>query len=209
MDVAQRPLVLASGSRYRARLLADAGLRATVDPPDVDERALDHLLVDDGPEGLALELARRKASSVAPRHAGAVVVAADQVGVLDTPAGPVQLTKQPTRRGAVAQLLSMSGTTHRLVNGVVALVAPDGPVAQGVDVQVVAMRAFGRSAAEAYVDAFRPYDTAGSYRLEDQDGMAPGEALVVSVRGEDPSGVVGLPLPLLRRLLAELEHAPD
>jgi septum formation protein len=199
-----RHLVLASGSRYRARLLADHGLAATVDPPEVDERSLDHLLATGGPDGLAVELARRKAAAVAPRHPGSVVLAADQVGVLDGPGGPVMLTKQPERDGAVAQLLAMSGTTHRLVNGVVVLDAASGDLVAGVDVQVVTMRPFARADAEAYVDRFEPWDTAGSYRLEDQELLAPGAGLVASVSGEHPSGVVGLPLPLVDRLLADL-----
>ena len=53
--------------------------------------------------------------------------------------------------------------------------------------------------------AVLPYDSAGSYRLEDQDEMAPEDRFVVDVRGEDPSGVLGLPLPLLARLLDELD----
>ena len=201
------PLVLASGSRYRAALLAEAGIEVEVDPPDVDERAFDVLLDRLDPDGLAVELARRKALDVAPRHTGRTVVAADQVGVLATSDGGVALlTKQPSVEGAVAQLLDMSGTTHRLVNGVV-VVAPGGTWHTGVDVQVVTMRRYSEDEARAYVERFEPFDTSGSYRLEDGDVMelerGPGAALVASVSGEDPSGVVGLPLPLLRRLLAD------
>jgi septum formation protein len=173
----------------------------------VDERALDDGFALLGPEGHALDLARRKARSVSPRHPGRVVVAADQVGVLDTGDGPVLLTKQPTTEGAVAQLRSMSATTHRLVNGLV-VVGPDGVAHEGVDVELVTMRAFGEEEALAYVRRFEPFDTAGSYRLEDQEQLPPGEGLVVSVAGEDRSGVLGLPLPLLRRLLALVSPPP-
>lgn len=198
------PIVLASGSTYRAQLLAEAGIPAVVDPPEIDERAADHLLAEQGPERLALELARRKAAAVAPRHPGRIVVGADQVGVIDGDDGPVQLTKQPTRGGAVAQLLAMSGTTHRLVNGIVVLDASSGTSAEGVDVQVITMRDFDRAEAEAYVDRSKPFDTAGSYRIEDQGTMPEGERLVERVEGEDVSGVIGLSIPLLRRLLARL-----
>ncbi|MFZ4517871.1 MAG: Maf family protein [Microthrixaceae bacterium] len=195
-------LVLASRSRYRAQLLADAGIPVAIDPADVDERALDHLLTDAGAEALALELARRKAAVVAPRHPGALVIAADQVGVLDTPDGPRLLTQQPDPDGAVEQLLALSGTTHRLVNGLVVLDAERGNEVSGTDVQEVTFRTLTEAEARQYVERFRPWDTAGSYRLEDQDAMAPGEGFVTSVVGEDPSGVLGLPLPLLRRLLS-------
>ena len=200
--------MLASGSRYRAQVLRDAGYEVEVDPPEVDERALDHLF-DEDPERLALELAQRKAGVVAARHPGSTVLAGDQVGVLMTPDGPRQLTKQPEEDGAVEQLMAMSGTTHRLVNGLV-VVRTDATCAVqrsmgGIDVQEVTMRTFTRDEALAYVRRFEPFDSAGSYRLEDQDVMAPHERFVVEVRGEDPSGVLGLPLPLLGRLLDELD----
>jgi septum formation protein len=205
-----RTLVLASSSRYRARLLADAGLDVVIDPPDVDERALDGQLATLGADGLAVELARRKAADVADRHVDAVLIAADQVGVLDTSDGPRLLTKQPTQQGAVEQLLAMSGTTHELVNGVVVLDTHSGRSVQGVDRQVVVMRHFGPDEAAAYVRRFEPWDSSGSYRLEDQEAMASIEPFVVEVRGEDDSGVLGMPLPLLRRLLTQLgPHSLD
>ncbi len=198
-------LVLASRSRYRARMLAEAGIAATVDPADVDERAFDDLLSSDGPETLALELARRKALAVAPRHPGALVLGADQVGVLPTPGGPRLLTQQPDPDHAVAQLLSLSGTTHRLVNGLVLLDTANRREFTGTDVQEVTFRSLTEPEVRRYVDRFRPWDTAGSYRLEDQEDMPPGEGFVTSVVGEDPSGVLGLPLPLLRRLLSRTD----
>jgi septum formation protein len=211
IDVPTEPIVLASGSRYRARLLADAGIPSEIDPPDVDERAFDPLLEELGPDGLAVELALRKAMAVAGRHPGRTIVAADQVGVLPLGDGRLDLlTKRPTVEGAVAQLVAMSGTTHRLVNGVV-VIAPGGTAHSGVDVQVVRMRPYSEAEARAYVERFEPFDTSGSYRLEDGEVMAaesgPGAALVASVTGEDASGVVGLPMPLLRRLLGDAARA--
>ncbi len=196
--------MLASSSRYRARMLADAGIRVVIDPPEVDERAFDDQLGTLGADGLALELARRKAMDVAGRHPDAVLIAADQVGVLSTAGGQRLLTKQPTVEGAVEQLMAMSGTSHELVNGLVVLDAREGRWVHGVDRQQVVMRSFGRDDATGYVTRFEPWDSSGSYRLEDQEAMSPIEPFVVEVRGEDDSGVLGLPLPLLRRLLAEL-----
>lgn len=194
---------------YRARVLADAGYQVVADPPDVDERAFDELF-DTEPVRLASELARRKAAAVAGRHPASVVVAGDQVGVLEVGGRTRQLTKQSGEDAAVAQLMAMSATTHRLVNAVVVVrTDDDGRVvgsAEGVDEQLVTMRPFDEAEARAYVRRFEPYDSAGSYRLEDQEVMAPDERFVVDVRGEDPSGVLGMPLPLLARLLDELER---
>lgn len=202
-----RRLVLASGSRYRRAVLEGAGYVVEVDPPQVDERAFDHLLHERGPGELAGELARRKCLDVAHRHGGAVVLAGDQVGVLDTAGRPVLLSKTPDEDSAVAQLLSMSGTVHRLHSALAVGVGPTGPMVVGVDVATVTMRDFDRDAAARYVERFAPHDTAGSYRLEDQEEMEPHERLVLSVDVEHPSGVMGLPLRLLSRLLDRLDEA--
>ncbi len=198
------PLVLASSSRYRAQMLVAEGLSATVDPPDVDERLLDDSLPAMGADGVALELARRKADSVRRRHPASIVIAGDQVGIVDTDRGPFMLTKQGTVDAAVDQLMVMSGTAHQLVNGLVLLDTRTGGSVEGVDRQVVAMRRFTPAEAREYVVRFEPFDSSGSYRLEDQDVMAPLEPFVIGVEGEHDSGVRGLPLPLLRRLLAQL-----
>lgn len=199
-----RPIVLASGSSARASVLRSAGIAFTVDRPDVDERAHDGLLHAEGPGALALHLARLKLDAVAGRHPDAVVLAADQVGVLGQGEQVTMLVQQPTFDAAVTQLVAMSGTTHQLVNGLVLVDTATGREVAGTDVQTVTMRTYDRAAAEAYVRRFEPYESAGSYRLEDQERMAPEDRLLEGVAGEDPTGVLGLPLPLLRRMLEEL-----
>jgi len=200
-----RQLVLASGSSARASVLRDAGIDFVVDRPGVDERAHDDLLVAEGPSALALHLARLKLEAVAGRHPSSLVLAADQVGVLGEVGRMTMLVQQPTFDGAVEQLVAMSGTTHLLVNGLVLVDTATGREVTGTDVQTVTMRTYDRAAAEAYVHRFEPYESAGSYRLEDQEQMAPDERLLEGVAGEDPTGVLGLPLPLFRRMLAELD----
>ncbi len=200
----ERKLVLASGSRYRAKILADAGLPADVDPPHVDERAFDPLFDQLGPEGFALELARIKADDVAPRHPDAIVIAGDQVGVLNTRTGLSQLNKCVDEASAVAQLMSMANTTHSLVNGIVLVDTASGRTVEGTDIMKVTMRAFTEPEARSYVRKFEPYDCAGSYRIEDQSEMAPGQGFITGVAGEHDSGVKGLPLMLLQRMIDQL-----
>lgn len=222
-----RPLVLASGSRFRARVLTEAGIDVSIEAPDIDERALDAELASTGPEEHALGLAEAKARSVAERlglgdgtatiggpvhryrrrapSAGEslppLIIGADQLGVLGEGNEPLILHKRSDAGEAVDQLMSMSGTSHRLVNGLVVLDTSSGEVHRGIDVMTVTMREFTREEASAYVERFRPFDSAGSYRIEDQDLMDPADRFITGVEGEDPSGVLGMPLPLLRRLL--------
>ena len=198
------PLVLASSSRYRAQMLADAGIASSIDPPQVDERSFDELFDSMLPAEFAMLLAMKKAESVASRHSAALVLAGDQVGVLLVDGVAMQLHKQPVVDAAVDQLMAMSGTTHELVNALVVMNTSTGQVEQGIDIQRVQMRRFSEEEARAYLRKFTPYDCSGSYRLEDQQLMAEGSEFVLDVHGEDPSGVLGLPLPLLRRMLDQV-----
>ena len=97
--------------------------------------------------------ARRKAAAVAARHPGRWVVAADQVGVVVRDGTTTMLTKQDDEEGAVQQLLTMSGTTHELVNGLVVLAVDSGRTVEGVDRQLVTMRPVTEAEARAYAKA--------------------------------------------------------
>jgi septum formation protein len=197
-------VVLASASPYRQRLLRDAGVEAVVEPADIDERALDGQFSDRAAGELAVELARRKAAAVLDRHPGAWVIGADQLGVVGEGSSASMLTKRDSADSAVEQLMSMQGGEHRLVNGLVVIAGAGGPMVQGVDEQTVRMRRFSEETARRYVERFRPFDSLGCYRLEDEQLMEVGDRLISSVSGEDPSGVLGLPLPLLQRLFDRL-----
>ena len=65
------------------------------------------------------------------------------------------------------------------------------------------MRPFTRAEAEEYVSSFEPFDCVGSYRLEDDAD------LIASVSGGHRSGIIGLPLPLLCRLLDRMGAGPN
>lgn len=200
MSRSARPLVLASSSRYRAQLLRSACIDFVVAAPDFDERQLDHRFGQLGSGSFALELARGKARSVVRDHPTALVIGGDQLAVLMID-GSERLLHQPgNAERAVEQLMMMSGSTHELVNGLVVIDAATGDEFSEIDRHVITMRRFSRDEATAYVETFQPFDCAGSYRLEDDAD------LIVSVVGEDRSGVIGLPLPSLRRLLALAEE---
>jgi predicted house-cleaning NTP pyrophosphatase (Maf/HAM1 superfamily) len=117
------------------------------------------------------------------------------------------LNKQPDVARAVAQLMDLSGTTHHLHNGMYLLDVDTGESVVDVDVQRVTMRCFTKSEATDYVERFLPFDTAGSYRMEDAAAMEPGTGFVVEVVGEDDSGVLGVPLPMLARMVTRLAEA--
>lgn len=171
-------IVLASGSPRRVQLLTERGIRCTVDPADVDETPLH----GESPVDLALRLARAKHVTVAVRHTGRTVVAADTVVDLDgVPLG------QPSSADDARRMLSaLSGRPH-LVHTAVA-VGPAGSVIDHVETTTVTFRALSQDRLEWYLLSGEWQGKAGGYAVQ---GL--GMALVASVRGS-LSNVVGLPV---------------
>lgn len=196
----ERPLVLASTSPYRHKLLSQLDLPFLAAAPDYDERAEDHRWPALGPDAFALHLGRGKALSLRASHPTAFILGADQIAVLP----PCDLLHKPgTPEAAVAQLLRMAGQTLQLVTGVVLLDAATGATHEAVDRQSLVLRRFARPEAEAYVARHRPLDCAGSFRIEDA-----GIALFERIDSADFTGIIGLPLLAVCRLLRTVGLLP-
>lgn len=188
------PVVLASSSRYRRNLL-DRILDdfETVDP-DIDESAQP----EEAPEAVAARLARSKAEAGArTQRAGALVIGADQIAVLDSKI----LGKPGNHSAAVEQLLAASGHSVRFLTSVCLLDSAERRRFEHIDETVVRFRRFDRRLAEAYLRRDEPYDCAGSFRIE-----GAGFVLFESVRTEDPTALVGLPMIWLAGRLLELGY---
>ncbi|PRP93275.1 Maf-like protein YceF [Enhygromyxa salina] len=194
MDGRSASLVLASTSRWRAELLARLELPFETAAPSFDERGEDHRFAALGPQQFALHLARGKAASLAGRDDNPWILAADQLAVLDRADGPLLLHKPGTEARAVEQLMRLRGRRHRLVTAVVLTRA--GVEHHEIDEQRLTMRAFSRAEAEAYVARHRPLASAGAYHIEDA-----GIRLFERIEGEDYTGIIGLPLLAVCRLL--------
>jgi septum formation protein len=188
------PLILASASPRRRRLLEQLGLQFDVVPAAVDEAAWP----DETPEEHVDRLAREKASTVAALHAGAMVVGGDTVVVLD---GEL-LTKPTDAAEAIDTLLRLQGREHRVETGV-AVAAPDGRLVSAVVGAEVRFRPFDRATAGAYVETGEPMDKAGAYGIQGK-----GAVLVESIRG-DYFTIMGLPVSRLVQLLDELGYRYD
>lgn len=198
-----RPLVLASTSRYRRELLDRLEVPYVAAAPDFDERAEDGRFAAFGPADFACHLARGKAASLRAAHPDAWILAADQLAVVDEGGAEGLLHKPGDEEAAVAQLLRLAGRTHELVTGVVLLDARSGARREAVDRQRLTMRAFDEAEARAYVLRHRPLDCAGSYRIEDA-----GIKLFARIDGDDFTGIIGLPLLAVARLLREVGILP-
>jgi len=187
----RRRLVLASASPARLRLLHEAGFAPEVLVSGVAEDGLDH----EPPRRQVLALARRKAEAVVARAGDALVVGCDSMLELD---GRV-LGKPADEHEALARWRSMRGREGTLLTGHWVIDAATGR--QAGDVAATLVR-FGRptdAELAAYVATGEPLQVAGAFTL---DGR--GAPFVDGVDG-DPGNVIGLSLPLLRRLLAQLD----
>ena len=191
----QNPLILASQSRTRKMLLANAGLRFETMPADIDERALQQRSKLSAPGEIAGLLAREKTRWVSARKAGHYVIGADQTLALGN-----RLFNKPDGRAAAAeQLRALSGQTHELHSAIA--VAIDGKIAfETVAVARMAMRPLSGDEIRLYLDEAGEAVTTsvGAYQLE---GL--GVHLFERIEG-DHFTILGLPLlPLLGFLRRE------
>ena len=186
-----RRVVLASASQARLRRLRAGGLHPEVVVSGVDEDD-----VTGGPTQVALELARRKAVAVAalPGCAGALVVGCDSVLDMDG----VGLGKPAGASDAVARWLAMRGRSATLVTGHHVVDTASGRSAAAVASTVVHFGTPTEAEVAAYVASGEPLGVAGAFTI---DGL--GAWFVDRVDG-DPSNVIGISLPLLRTLFADL-----
>ncbi|MBT2393816.1 Maf family protein [Streptomyces maoxianensis] len=193
---AQRPrIVLGSASPARLNLLRQAGLAPEVIVSGVDEDALSAAT----PAELALALAEAKAAAVAarPEAAGALVIGCDSVLELDGQA----LGKPADAEDATARWKAMRGRSGALLTG---HCVADTATGRSVSATASTTVRFGDPTDDeiaAYVASGEPLHVAGAFTLDGRS--AP---FIDSIEG-DHGNVIGLSLPLLRRLLAELGYS--
>ncbi|MFD6426333.1 nucleoside triphosphate pyrophosphatase [Streptomyces sp. NPDC060198] len=189
---AQRRLVLASASPARLGLLRQAGFAPEKIVSGVDEDALSAPT----PGELALVLARAKADAVAalPQAADALVVGCDSVLDLDGEA----LGKPADAEEATARWKAMRGRAGVLRTGHSVIDTASGRTASATASTVVRFGEPTDAEIAAYVATGEPLHVAGAFTLDGLSGP-----FVDSIEG-DHSNVIGLSLPLLRRLLGEL-----
>ena len=201
-------VVLASASPARLALLRQSGIEPVVRVSGVDEDGLADALAASGrtaPAELCAALADAKAHAVGDavrdELPGAIVIGCDSVLDLDG----VALGKPDDAVDAVNRWRAMRGRTGILRTG--HTIAELGStrehdrVASAVASTLVVFADLDDATIEAYVGTGEPLHVAGAFTL---DGI--GGAFVERIDG-DPANVVGLSLPLVRRLLADLDIA--
>ncbi|HEX7387252.1 MAG TPA: Maf family nucleotide pyrophosphatase [Castellaniella sp.] len=179
-------LILASSSPYRRELLQRLALPFESITPDIDETP--H--AGERPAALSVRLAREKAARIARMHPEALIVGSDQVA--DFNGQPVG--KPGGFEAAHAQLQRFSGRTVLFHT---ALCLTQGARSEAALVSTECrFLTLSEAQIDHYLSAEQPFDVAGSAKAE-----CLGIALMESIRSDDPTALIGLPLIALCRLL--------
>ncbi len=193
-------LVLASASPARRALLRAAAIEAEAVVSDVDEEAVVAEMGTDDPEALVATLARAKAVAVAdrcvPEGRPTLVLGCDSLFTIDgrTWGKPASAAEATVRIRALRGRCGVLRTGHHLVE-------VGGRAVSGVEATTVRFGPMSDAEVDAYVATGEPLGVAGSFTLDGRS--AP---FIDGVDG-DHTNVVGLSLPLLRRLLADLDRS--
>lgn len=191
--IAAPRLILASASPRRKQLLNEAGYIFSIEPANIDEIVPATML----PSDVALHLAEEKTKVIAAQFPDAVVLGADTVvafgdQVLGKPADPAD---------ARNMLTLLAGTTHIVITGVCVMhIANNFSRCRRV-MSAVKMRPLTRHEIDRYVDSNQWRGKAGGYGIQDSDPF------VTRLAGSH-TNIVGLPMMLVRDLLAEAGIAP-
>jgi septum formation protein len=185
--------VLASASPARRALLTAAGIDADVLVSGVDESVVE---ASDA-ASLSVTLARMKARAVAariPDEAGVLVLGCDSVLAFD---GQI-LGKPADAAEAAGRWRAMRGRSGVLYTGHHLIELVTGKHAEDVGATTVHFSDITDAEIDAYVASAEPLHVAGSFTIDGRGG-----AFVDRIEG-DAANVIGLSLPLLRRLLRDL-----
>ena len=142
------------------------------------------------PRDLAEALAKAKAGS---DDTEGIVIGSDQVAAL----GDEILGKPGTVDAAISQLQLLNGREHQLITALA--VRHRGRTIVHTDVTTLTMRGLSSDSIRRYVEADRPIDCAGSYKIESK-----GIALFERIESADQSAIIGLPLITLTTILRSL-----
>lgn len=179
-------ILLASSSSYRKKLLDQLQLPYSCFTPNVDETPL----LNEAPSAMALRLAEAKARAGLTLHPSHIVIGSDQTAAL----GNWKLGKPGTLERAREQLAACSQQTVLFHSGV--SVATQLGITSEVISTEVTFKKLSLAQIDRYLDREHTLDCAGSFKCE---GL--GITLFSSIRSDDPTALVGLPLIALTRML--------
>lgn len=186
-----KPIILASSSPRRKRLLAQAGISFTVDPSDIPEVKLEH----EDAETMVKRLARDKGREVAKRHKNSIVIAADTTVVCH---GQI-LEKPQDAEDARRMLVLLNNTDHLVITGFTVIDINTNQEKVGSVTSKVYFKKLTDKQIEEYIKTGEAFDKAGAYAI--QEGLS--QAFVEKVEG-DFDNAVGLPVDHILKIMKKL-----
>jgi septum formation protein len=189
MSLSPAPVILASSSVYRRQLLRRLLPDFECLSPDIDESRQGN----ESPPEMASRLAATKAQTCAAQRPGAIIIGSDQVPAC----GDEILQKPGSHERARQQLQRCSGQAVIFYTAVSIL----GPNSHDtcIDKTIVRFRDLSAAEIDHYLLLDKPYDCAGSFKVESRGVM-----LFESIESQDPTGLQGLPLIWVAGKLREL-----
>jgi septum formation protein len=190
-----RRIILASASPSRKRLLESAGITPEIFVSGVNEE--DPALLALKPSEMVIALAIMKAHTVRNSHPvgdNAIVIGCDSTFEFEG----ANLGKPGTREAAIARAQSMRGKSGYLHTGHSVIDTAQDIEVSDISTSKVTFVDMTDREIEEYVDSGEPLQVAGGFTL---DGRS---APFISHIDGDPSGIIGLSLPTLRKIMINL-----
>ncbi len=189
------PIVLASSSQYRKKLLEKLGMPFICYSPDTCEQPLP----EETPKALVTRLASEKAWAAAIQYPRHWIIGSDQVATVNN----ALLGKPGDEIQAVKQLTLCSGNTATFFTGLTLLNSQTGQQQNHCEPFHVAFRTLTQAQIRQYVQKEKPLDCAGSFKCERL-----GVVLFEKMTGNDPNSLTGLPLIALTSMFLQAGISP-
>ena len=193
--MSRRRVILASASPSRKRLLESSGITPEIFVSGVDEEDPDLLALK--PSEMVIALAIMKAHTVRQNHPvgeNALVIGCDSTFEFNGES----LGKPLTRDAAIARAKLMRGKSGYLHTGHSVIDTAQDIEVSDISTSKVTFVDMTDREIEEYVDSGEPLQVAGGFTL---DGRS---APFISHINGDPSGIIGLSLPTLRKIMINL-----
>jgi len=184
------PIILASGSKARSKILSQCGIAHTIKVSHAKE------IMDPkrGPAYNAGVNARRKVEAVSKTVKDGFVIGADSIVLL----GKRLIGKPKTKTEAQQLLKSFSGKTISLYTGLYVKNARNKQCAHSVTVSLIKVKRIDQKEIDAYIEKLGPFDKAGGFSIE---GV--GSFIFDDIKGSY-FNIIGLPMISLNELFKKL-----
>jgi len=186
--MSQPRLILASASPQRATLMQGLGLSFDIIPSDIAESECKEC----NPERRAEVLARSKAEDIAARNTDALVIGCDTLVV----ASDGTMLEKPSDADDARRMLELQSGKPSYVHSAVCVIGSDS-AKEGLSSSIIMFRELNAGEIDWWLKTGLWEGRSGSFQIE-----GPGQLLIDRLDG-DWTGVVGLPVALLRRLMEE------